>query len=441
MAAPVVFGSNPIPPAVSDKLSRFDFILRQGITQSGIYSVSVITPDSGIFDYLIEIEAFTARDLIYSHADFAAKVSNGLPGLPEAKNFLIGAVAMGKFSWNAAGTSAFDNHQQRVIGRLLMVIHSCMGACKDPVDVSADDDSPMTNGQHESCELRYKALYGEQMEASQLVCVGMLGKIARGLATRNLPAIRLSSVYSQTDDRARAEDSALFMDGSGALKKRQKTVKIPTPSAFIERLSLLLFSVAFVAVQEPAPADKWSGDPEEGVVASTRLQLSRSGVQRYIHFWNDQIRASSDVAKLVELESKMRSLWNDPFRRHRSLQCCMLDSVKDFQGVVTASLAYVPPTPIKALAGKLGDKLSKVDYAQLPGFDPDISTVKKTKDGKQICKFYNIPKGCNFGASCKSAHVCDVKMPDGSACGSTTHIRTGHKRAGPQAEPAPSGAE
>jgi len=207
-------------------------------------------------DYLIAIEAFTARVLIYSHADFAAKVSNGLPGVAEAKSFLLGATVLNMFSWDAAGTSALDNHQQRVIGRLLMVIHSCMDVCRDPLDVSVEDDSPMTSVQHDSCEVKYKALYGEQMEASQLVHVGMLGKIARRLATRNLPVIRLSSVYSQTDDRARADDSALFMDGSGALKKRQKTVKIPTPSAFIERLSLLLFSIAFVAVQAPAPADK-----------------------------------------------------------------------------------------------------------------------------------------------------------------------------------------
>ena len=100
----------------------------------------------------------------------------------------------------------------------------------------------------------------------------------------------------------------------------------------------------------------------------------------------------------------MRSRWNDPFRRHRSLQCCMLDSVKDFQGVVTASLAYVPPTPVKQLSGKTGEKGGKLDFTQLPGFDPDISTVKKTKDGKAICKFYNIPKGCNFGNGCKLAH-------------------------------------
>jgi len=200
----VVFGSGPISPALSDKLAKFGFSLREVITRSGIYSVSIITPDSGILDYLIDIEAFTARDLIYSHADFAAKVSNGLPGVAEAKSFLLGATVLNMFSWDAAGTSALDNHQQRVIGRLLMVIHSCMDVCRDPLDVSVEDDSPMTSVQHDSCEAKYKALYGEQMEASQLVHVGMLGKIARGLATRNLPVIRLSSVYSQTDDEGRA---------------------------------------------------------------------------------------------------------------------------------------------------------------------------------------------------------------------------------------------
>ena len=84
-------------------------------------------------------------------------------------------------------------------------------------------------------------------------------------------------------------------------------------------------------------------------------------------------------------------------------------------------------TELKTARGLKGQEV--LDFSKLPGFDKDISTVKKSKDGKFICKFFNVPKGCQFGNSCKMEHVCDVKMPDGTACGSTTHIRTGHKQA------------
>ena len=116
-----------------------------------------------------------------------------------------------------------------------------------------------------------------------LASVTILGKLSRGLASRNLPLISLSAIFSQTDDRQKEEDQLVF-DMQGNLKKKQRTSRIPTISVFLAKLELLMSSLAFVSVMAPAPVATWAGDPDEGVVGSTRLQLSRQGGQRYVAF-------------------------------------------------------------------------------------------------------------------------------------------------------------
>ena len=191
-------------------------------------------------------------------------------------------------------------------------------------------------------------------------------------------------------------------------------------------------SYVFVSVMAPAPPAQWSGDPEEGVVAGKRLQLSRQGAARYIYFWRETVmrRAPDSVDKLLALERDMRKQWADPFRRFRQLQCCILDSIHNYQGVVFASLAYIPRNPDdKGSRGKDVAKGGPKDFSKLPGFDANQPTAKKTSEGKLVCKHFNIPAGCTFGSACKFEHACDVRMPDGSACGSKQHNRLGHKAA------------
>lgn len=275
-----------------------------------------------------------------------------------------------------------------------------------------------------------------------LASVTILGKLSRGLASRNLPLISLSAIFSQTDDRQKEEDQLVF-DMQGNLKKKQRTSRIPTISVFLAKLELLMSSLAFVSVMAPAPVATWAGDPDEGVVGSTRLQLSRQGGQRYVAFWRDVVATrSTDVDKIISLEKDMRRKWADPFRRFRSLQCCVVDAMRDYQGVVFTRLAQQPRLDFPNVkTGGLGGPGRRggganFDFSKLPGFDPSISTVKKTSDGKLICKHFNIQQGCSFAAKCKFKHVCDVRLPDGSACGSQTHNRMGHKNAVGAPEPA-----
>jgi hypothetical protein len=51
----------------------------------------------------------------------------------------------------------------------------------------------------------------------------------------------------------------------------------------------------------------------------------------------------------------------------------------------------------------------------------------------KICKFYNdhrVKGGCKRGKDCPDAHVCDVQLQDGGACGNKDHHRCNHSKKG-----------
>jgi len=291
---------------------------------------------------------------------------------------------------------------------------------------------PLTAEKHESCETKYCRLYGGMLAASHLGTPSLLGKLHRGICNRTFPVISLTSIHSQTEDRSSSEIKGF--DEHLRPKKRQKSFIISGPVMFVKKLRILMDSIVFVCVLLPAPKDVWKGDPSFGVVQGTRLQATISSVQPYIDFWALRAeQANVSVEQLVALEKEMRQLWIDKFRNHVQLATCMIESISENKGVVAAELKA--PTLKELMDPLTGQRVKKggtspikTDYSKLPGFDPSISTVKTDKGGKKICKHYNIQMGCRFGEACNAAHVCDVNV-NGKACGSTTHIRTGHKAA------------
>jgi hypothetical protein len=309
----------------------------------------------------------------------------------------------------------------------MLIVHRAIEVVRGGSAEVVEEGAPISVMVSDSCEAKYEALYGEILDASLLGNVKLLGSLSRGINTRNLPTVDLAKVFSQCEDKSTSEESFVF-DGQGNLKKKQRTSRMGSHAAFLARLNLFMSSLVFVSVMAPAPAEKWSGDPNEGVIKGKRYQLTRLGAQRYVSFWTETVmhKGAETIDKVIALEKDMRSKWVDPFRRYRSLQCCILDSIRDYQGVVFARLAFQRPQP---LSPKTGAKNGPKDFSKLPGFDPDQPTARVTAGGKQVCKHFNVEKGCNFGPNCKFEHVCDVRGQNGKACGSKTHIRIGHKRA------------
>ena len=426
-----IFATGQPTGAVALMLDEFDEPLRAQMVATGLYNVSVIHPQDGLLTLLMNMGASTFRTLVYSHPEFATSAASGLPDASAARAFILIGVAQSAFTWNASDANQLALDQNRVVARFMMIVHRAVEATRDGTGEIVDEGAPLSIVLSDSCESKYKLLYGESIDASMLGNVALLGKLSRGLSTRNLPTVSLANVFSQCDDKSMGED-AFVMDGQGTFRKKQKVSRIGSSAAFLARLELLMSSLVFVAVVAPAPPNVWSGSPDEGVVGGQRYQLSRQGAVRYVNFWKTTImsRGADSIDKIISLEREMRSKWVDPFRRYCALQCCIMDSVRDYQGVVFAQLASqqrlseVHPQ-IKTGGPKGGPK----DYSKLPGFDPNQPTAKETSAGDRVCKHFNVQAGCNFGTGCKFAHVCDVRLPNGSACGWKTHNRLGHKKA------------
>ena len=425
-----VFATGQPTGASLAALDAFDDSMRAQIISTGLWKVSVIQPEDGIISLLINMDATSYSGLVYSHPDFAAKAAEGLPTSEGTRAFVLIGPAGGHFDWVTADVPQRQLEQNRLIARFMLLVHKAVVSVREGTGEVVDEGAPLPVQISDSCEAKYKILYGESIDASMLGNVALLGKLSRALATRNLPTVNLANVFSQCEDKSMGEES-LVMDGNGNLRKKQKVMRMGSQAAFLARLELFMSSLVFVSVLAPAPASAWSGDPDEGVVGGTRYQLSRHGAQRYLTFWRDTImrRGAESVDSIIALEKDMRSKWGDPFRRHRSLQCCILDSIRDFQGVVFARLACQTRLQDLGSPRKPGGPKDPKDFSKLPGFDASQPTAKKMSDGTLVCKHHNVPSGCTYGEKCRFAHVCDVRMPNGSACGSKSHNRLGHKKA------------
>ena len=428
----LVFGAAEPTPDEQKKLDLFDASLRSLLIRSKVYNISAITPTSGILDTFINLDALSAHGVVYSTSYFATKAGEGYPTDESMKCFML-EHGITNFSWdNAMNAALLAADQSRVYGRCMMVVHYCVDACRQVSVTSEVEDLPLSSAQQESCEDRYKQLYGEQVDASQLGSVMLLGKLSRGMATRSLPAIQLSAVFAQDDDRARVEDSHLD-PSTMRITKKQKTVRIPTIPVFLEKLEILMLSYVFVSTLSLAPFPKWAGGQDEGVLKGARIQLTRQGAMPYIAYWKEQAKnPHATVDKLIGLEARVRKSWTDPFRKFTQLQSCVRLSITEFRGEIRASLVpkqFSPPHRQQGGGGKQGGGppqpgFAAKDFSKIPGFDPEIQTVKNDAGGKGICKQYQVGK-CAFGAKCRWAHVCDVMMEGNQACGAS-HTRQGH---------------
>ena len=63
--------------------------------------------------------------------------------------------------------------------------------------------------------------------------------------------------------------------------------------------------------------------------------------------------------------------------------------------------------------------------ADSPSSKCSPQTVSMLPGNRGICKPRNDERGCQ-NPQCKDARVCDVRMPNGKACGSSTHTRANH---------------
>jgi hypothetical protein len=442
--------TDPLTDAEKTLMLPLSPVVKSGIIEAGLLETNCFDPANGFVVYMVKAKFFTVKDLLYAGGPkniWTTSSVNGKPAVDHdfVEQFVAAGIALGYFKWSA-GTVAL--HKSRVYGRVDMFYNETVrdnAVSKDKVDGGASDDPILPAASH-NCAQEYQDTYGEQMEPDKLPSEAMLGKIHRGMISKSFPEIRLTSVCSQDTFTQQDVGNVGIEDGSLVSKKKEPKLKVGTPEKFLSSLWMLLLGIVFVGVAQPADPKDWKGAADIGVVGGKRRQFSRSGASFYYDFWAELAKqfANKDVSALLYLEITMRKKWKNLFAMGFSLECCMRTSVAEYSGVTFAKAALVkkrepphrpggpppkspksPIAPSKPPAGPSSPATSAYERAKsMPGFDPNLRTARFTKDKKPICVGFNIRDGCKFTA-CKHEHVCDVKMPDGTACGQA-HTRYDH---------------
>ena len=205
-----------------------------------------------------------------------------------------------------------------------------------------------------------KHFYGYIDNTAVLASPNLLGGFLRALQTRTLKAIPLSKVFSQDDAASQSQHGniGLVFGDNGELQatKKQRSCRIRSVTHFCSVLRTLMMSLSFVAVMVPGPRTDWSGDPERGIVKGERLQITRQGVEEYLAYWTQVGEEYGDrfLSALMRVELQMRTSWNNHFRHWKLLECCVIDSIAEFRGVVQSELASLKQAASHRQPGGLG---------------------------------------------------------------------------------------
>ena len=424
--ANVVFGSVPYDPECDRILENFDSSFKEFIVKFGLHSISVLDPTHGLVVLLRDMGITSEYFLVYSTGGIAQCVGSGNPP-PASEVQSLFAMNVNSFTWKATVAAELAQHQSRVQGRFMSVLHKSLEVCKEcDVDKVADEDAPIQPSKRSSCDAKFKNVYGEEYTGEELPCSKILGIQYRSIESRNVVYIPLSSVVSQNEDKEFDESQNKFLDVSSMqVKERPRKKRVNDPASFLHRLRILLNGFAYVGIAFPAPAADWSGDDAVGVVRGVRYQFSKQGASVYYAYWNQTVQENKllPVNDLVRLEKTMRMAWHQPFRDRKSLVCSAISSISEYRGSVVAAREAAKgllemksqfSSPNFQRKGRNdGDdtETKRMRLESLPGFDSGISTGKKTAKNEFICKPFNdnrSGKGCTFGDRCKFKHVCDV---------------------------------
>ena len=437
-------------------LQAFVPSLSHKLVHSGLCYIDCIDPHHGLIRFLQVMGVCDEHTLIYITGEIGAFAGSKNRPPIEAIERLFQMRDDTMFTWNESRDNAkLLREQSRVMGRFVYVLFTCFDNAPATTDeVELVEDAPLPTSKKEPCDRAFENLYHWTLSVHQLPNLKILNIQYKCLATRNFVFIDLRKVLCQFDDKDDVDDrDDVVVQQRGdklQLRKPKKGQRIMDIADFLYRLHLVCVGFAFLAPVFPAPEDKWRGDPQAGVVRGVRFQCSYQGILRYYSFWERTSREPGwTLDRILAAEKTMRKSWHESIRDYTSLECSAMDSITIYRGTTEAGrLAAIhvrnlfneynlspngkkPGGPSKPFGEEATPK--RIKYDDLPGFDPSISTMAKTEDGKQICKPFNDNrqgKGCKFGDKCKFSHVCDILVErDGKkvACGSSEHNRLNHK--------------
>ena len=437
-----------VAPSPDDlvQVQKFDAIMQTAIVSTNMHCWTCLDDPREFLDKLVSFNFVTVSVFAFCHECFVDAEMGKPPSTAKVKEFLD-AMALG---WTACAAPTLAIRKSQMASRVsqfaMPLIAHARAQANIGGDVAVEEDKPLSKIQSTTVETQYAEFYGTVPLPGQRAQPIMIGRMYRQLQTE-LAFIRLEKVFSSND--ARLEDANSFVLASSGFKKKEPVGKIGDMPTMIKKLRLLINSYVLVAFSFEAPTTKWFGPAHHGVAGGKRRQATKSDGDWYLTFFEGQSENFRNHVQLfVKLEAQCRGHWTDWFSENIPLSTCMYESVNIIRGVVLSALSDIrrpkiektrfvtggPSSPNALVAkgdgsgggGPSGGKRSFADFSKLPNFKEGIATVAKDKSGKLICKFWNDGRVCRFADKCTKAHVCDVKMPDGSPCGATDHTRIEH---------------
>ena len=114
------------------------------------------------------------------------------------------------------------------------------------------------------------SIYGYNSLLCEFPSLSVLALIDRGFRSRFMPLVQLKKCRSPHESQS--EDSSRLLGISdGKLQKVAPKLKdITSVFEFLVRLLRFCNGMRLVALNFPAPTDKWHGDPEAGVIRGVR---------------------------------------------------------------------------------------------------------------------------------------------------------------------------
>lgn len=172
-------------------------VLRNGLMETGLHETNCVEPKHGFVDYLVENNFISIKELVYAASASSASINSKNPIDGEfVKKFVAAGIALDNFKW---ADDVQDLHKDRLYGRVAMLFDETVRhnvKSKERVE-SGESDDPIQPATSENCAQEFEVTYGEVMDADKLPSDAILGKVHRGILSRNFPEIRVTSVCSQ----------------------------------------------------------------------------------------------------------------------------------------------------------------------------------------------------------------------------------------------------
>jgi hypothetical protein len=360
-------------------------------------------------------------------------------------------------TWHAGAGTDLDRDQMLVSMRIKQFVASMLEINDKRLSGSsitadpADMDTPMDVSVGRTMDSAFLLQQHRPVQSHLLPPPSVCGNLRRQFESGFFVEVPLRFVVLHKESADRWHGTQIVSEISSGKqrvvgKAATKDVKSMIDAYF--RLAALSYGKVYIGCTFPAPIASFPGDASVGVVGGVRVQYDMRSHEFYLGLLQEVAVLLGDRrVEFIYRFSTLTKRTNDLTRSGRSYADAQADAASNLFAFMRAPAPFEPrattpqkPGPSALIetpgdGGAAGAKRTLDELQKLPGFIKGIRTYGSEKDcphiaakaaGKlRFCQFYVTGRSCSFGADCKKAHLCDVKLADNSIC-LQAHTRAKH---------------